>query len=442
MSPSVEEPAESRDGDRASIVRQLAGCFVILFLLPVGLVALAVSNNAPFSPFDESAHLDYIRRIEQFDLPRVGDRVLPESAHDVLCRGIAGVDTPPCPGPGVAIEELYAESPAQGYQYQAQQPPLYYVVSAVARQPLTWIGVGELNSARLVSGLWLSAGLILTYVAGCRLGAGHRQMLAVCALIAGLPILLYQSSSVNNDAALLAAGAAAVLIATWLRGELRWWPFVVAGSIGAVALLVKPVALPAFSVVALLIVAWNRRTPLLAVGRAAVLMAGPALAYVAWELVRGARSTIDYSQILDSLVGFKYVDSFPWDDVTPSIGTFLGTFGDLNPTGSPNLVPFAFVASVLLLAAGLPLLFRGGELSVPEQIGTAGLLVLAVSGPVYVTIFYLQFDIDGGASPRYALVLLPFLAVSLGWMLRTLRQILLTSAVAAGLLATQVLTRI
>ena len=83
------------DGPAARWVR-VALVVAVAVGLPLALVVLVIVRNPELSALDEQAHLDYVRRIEQLEIPRVGEKVLDETVRDAQCRTIQGARTAPC----------------------------------------------------------------------------------------------------------------------------------------------------------------------------------------------------------------------------------------------------------------------------------------------------------------------------------------------------------
>ncbi len=320
------EPAPDSTDAPASRWARIATVLAVAVLAPAVLVAIVIVRNPTYSPLDEHAHSDYLRRIEQGEIPRVGDLVLQETVADVQCRTQRGQRAQPCGLPSYDP----AIVGAAGYQYEAQQPPAYYAVTALLRQ-VARIGPVDsfLVSARLTGIAWLSAGLLVFFAACRRLGCRWWPTTTATFLLGMGPGVLYQSAAVNNDAAAILTGSLALLMFAQLRdatgrGRIALWCAV------AVALvLVKPTGVIAIGAAcgALLLDAWldRRLTPRLGLALGAPVLAG-LVTYLAWGVVREARATIDYDVVLEALLSFKMTDQVPLDDTVRNLTKLLQSY--------------------------------------------------------------------------------------------------------------------
>ena len=130
--------------------------------------------------------------------------MLPATARDVACRTIHGRPVSDCSLAEIPIEDL----DALGFSYEAQQPPIYYAVTALLRQPISLVVNGFVNSARLTGAIWLAGGLaLLWWFLRRRLGATALATATACILVSMAPMVVGQSYTVNNDAAAVLIGA-------------------------------------------------------------------------------------------------------------------------------------------------------------------------------------------------------------------------------------------
>jgi hypothetical protein len=420
MSPT-EEGTDAPDGPTARWAR-VATVLVTAVLVPVVMVALVATQSPEFSVLDEPVHSDYLRRIEQGEVPRVGDKLLEASVRDVQCRTVQGRVNAPCGLPRYEPEIMGAD----GYQYEAQQPPVYYAVTAVLRQVVR-VGPADdfVTTARLTGAAWLSAGL-LVFWAGCRrLGCRWWPTATLALLLAIGPGVVYQSATINNDAAAILTGSTALLMVASLRERPHGWA--VAGwCAAAVALvLVKPtgvVAIGAGCAAVLLDAAIDRRLT----WRRALAVSLPVLvglvAYVGWSEVREARATVDYDIVLEALLSFKMTEDFPLDDVSANITRLVGAYGSGGvPISPPFVASPAGLVMTAVMAAGFVSLWapRGGEAA--QRAGSVALVTLLVGGPAFTLLFYLDYSVEGGPAARYGLSLLPLLAAGAAATYRTRR---------------------
>ncbi|MDP4930148.1 MAG: hypothetical protein NWQ79_04145, partial [Ilumatobacteraceae bacterium] len=155
-------------------------------VLPTAVVGNVIQRHSQFSPIDEGAHFDYVERLYSHGIPVMGDRMLTSSLREMACRGTAleGIVTPPCD----AKKFPYDQWPGGAYQYQSQQPPLYYAVTApVAKAIDLAIGRGVLGSIRLVSLFWLIGGLLLMWKTAVLLGISRLTTAAGLMLVGLAP---------------------------------------------------------------------------------------------------------------------------------------------------------------------------------------------------------------------------------------------------------------
>jgi hypothetical protein len=418
---AIDERAGDADGPLQRW-QQVGMVLLVAVALPAVMVLFVIWRNPEFSVLDEAAHSDYLRRIEQGEVPRVGDKLLEATVRDVQCRTVQGRTNAPCGLPSYEPEIMGAE----GYQYEAQQPPLYYVVTAGLRQ-VARIGPADdfVTTGRITGAAWLSAGL-LVFVAACRrLGCRWWPTLVVTSLLAIGPGVLYQSATINNDAAAMLTGSLALLMFARLRERVSVGGVAIWSVASVLLVFVKPTGVVAIAAgcLALLLDGWieRRLSPKRVVAYLVPLLAGLA-AYGAWGQIREARATVDYDVVLESLLSFKQIDNFPLDNVSSTITRLLGAYGSGGIPIAPTYVSEpAFVAFLALAAAAAAALWlrRGGGAA--QRVGSIGLLAMLVGGPAFTVLFFWDYSIEGGPSSRYGLSLLPLVAAAAASTYRTRR---------------------
>ena len=175
-------------------------------VLPTAVVGNVIQRHSQFSPIDEGAHFDYVERLYSHGIPVFGDHMLTSSLREIACRGTAldGIVTPACD----AKEFPYDQWPGGAWQYEAQQPPLYYAVTApIAKAIDKVITRGILGSIRIVGLLWLIAGLLLMWKTAVLLGISRLTTAAGLLLVGLAPTVVYYSAIVTNDATGIFFGA-------------------------------------------------------------------------------------------------------------------------------------------------------------------------------------------------------------------------------------------
>jgi hypothetical protein len=396
---------------------------LIVVVMPVATTTIAVARFSALSTLDEFGHIDYVRRAEQGEVPRIGDKVLPDTAKDVACRGIEGRVVSDCKLDPVPPESI----DAQGYSYEAQQPPIYYFITAALRQPFRLVVNGYVNSARLTGMIWLSAGLaLLWWFLRRRMDASVTATAIVCALIGICPTVASQASVVNNDAAAILMGV--LLLIAWDELRRRPRPLTVAiATAGAVGLvLVKPLAILGVAVVslALLLGARERRAAI----REHALLLAPAIAaaitYEGWQVVRDARARVPYSTIVDVLLGPKAtLTAYPYDAIGEIAPRFLGLYWSTDA----SMFTEAWVAGLativgltLVVAPSLSTALGQGRAEL-RSLHTSLLTVMLIAPELLIAQSYFTVHKGGGANARYALVMLPMIITALVPWLETRR---------------------
>jgi hypothetical protein len=393
----------------------LALALFVCVVAPVVLVTMQIDANPKFSPIDEAAHFDYVERVANGDVPRQGQRLTETTLRELACRGsvLESLRAPPCDTPVLRYDQFSAT-----YQYEAQQPPTYYVITV----PLRWVAENvlgidsRLDATRATGIVWLIVGLMLLWAAGRVMAIGPLPLGAVLLLAVVAPVVLYGTATVSNDVtAIPAAGLVALVAALAYRRDgprMPLWLFL-AGFVAAACKTSNMFAVVA--VAALFGVAWlsGRDTRWLRNG--AALLAGGVLAALLWSLIHRSRALIDLQdeptfEVLRGtprtlgLVIRQAVELF-----RPLTG-LSGGFVRLSPdTLDQNVqAPFYAVLTYLLLGGALAGLFVTVR-RWSHVLGLIGFASLYVGGVVFGVGLMITYDIDPGLSGRYALSLGPLL---------------------------------
>jgi hypothetical protein len=249
-------------------------------------------------------------------------------------------------------------------------------------------------------------------------------VLLTLGVIATAPTVVYYSSLVTNDSMGILCGSLAALVgaAAFIRHK-AYTKTAVALGVG-VALVKTSCALPA-GVVGLVLLAlpihswWQRRRSAEPTGDSRHLaktglglIAGATIGTLAWIVYYRATATIEPKTL-------PTFDVMRIDNMTPSIilqqaRSFLGVLTDsYTPFGVWNGEIFSLVGffATLAIVAGL----AGGTFSSPRQWwSVAGPIVLAclyLGGVVIGVGIWRAYDINPGVSARYALPMLPLIAL-------------------------------
>ena len=342
----------------------------LLAVVGVGLVlsVIQVLSYPRLSPIDELSHLDYMLRSPTLLDP--GDKVGQDAMHIQACRGVdaEGFDPNPCKRGTVYDPDVYQES---GYNTASTNTPIYYAADrAVAEVIRVATPVDSLFIAgRMAGGLWLALGVVLTALAGRRMGVGMLPLAGVLGLVVASPATTYASATVTPDALGLVVGAVVLLAA--LRWEERPTKAraAVLVAVAAIVALIKLTNFVVVAAVALYLLLNRARAarsetdtghaatpPVSGRSRTVVALATGAFALfaaAAWTVSSNARNHQDPDDLPDMATRFA-VDAFPWR------GLFDNAFSLAQPlqspwvsVGDPTLMFFSNTLAHLVLTAGL-----------------------------------------------------------------------------------------
>jgi hypothetical protein len=213
--------------------------------------------------FDEWAHFGYIQHVAQYG--RLPSRVDPISGQLRRSLEIAPLSAAALlPGsltydeywrllPGQRIDRerelrglrpTYRGADASGgtlTQYEAQQPPLYYLLLAIPYLIVSGASLpAQVLALRIVSLFIAAAGLVLCYRIAAEMPACRRAAPPILLLLASWPGLVVSVSRIGNDGLALALGSVVILRLFRIvrRGSgMRDWALV--GAALAAALLTK-----------------------------------------------------------------------------------------------------------------------------------------------------------------------------------------------------------
>lgn len=342
----------------------------ILVVIGVGLLlsVIQVVSYPRLSPIDELSHLDYMYRSPTLLDP--GDKVEQESMHTQACRGVdaEGFDPIQCKKDTVYDADIYQE---KGYNTAASNTPIYYTADKALAEVIRLVTPADdlFIAGRLTGALWLALGIVLTFMAGRRMGAGVLPLAGVLGLVVASPATTYPSATVTPDSLGLAVGAAVLLAALrWEERPTRTRAAVLI-VVAVVVSLIKLTFFVVVAAVALYLLLHRTRTstsveaavdpaPSSANGRgrtALALVTGAAslLAAGGWTLYSNSRSYQDPNDLPDMAKRFS-VDAFPWR------GLFDNALVLAQPlqspwvsVGDPTLMFFSTTLAHLVVTAGL-----------------------------------------------------------------------------------------
>lgn len=406
----------------------LALALLVCVAVPTTLVALQINENPKFSPIDEAAHWDYVTRIANGSVPRLGETLQQSSLRELTCRetALAGLEVPKCTTKHVNP----AKFPGAAEQYEAQHPPTYYALTV----PLRWVatdvlGFSDVGGTRLTGILWLVAGLLVLWAAGRVLDLPPPVIGVAVLLLATAPVVIYHSAVISNDVPSVFIGSLVALLgALAYRRPGRWWPALFAvGFFGAAIKTTNLFAITAVSA-AFLVQSWARRPTDESPGivdsvkglvrrwmpdGGALLLGGLAAALI-WVVVNRQIALIDPKDI----VVFGALRTHPVGpqlllrEATTLLGPVTDSFVSPLTLGTDLQLVFVPLLKTLLLAGALSGLFVTAR-KWNHWLGLTTVVALLVGGALFGLGLKINYDIDPGLSGRYGMSVGPLLVLVL-----------------------------
>ena len=232
---------------RTWIAPGIAG--VVAFVL-----SLLVVSTGTWSVFDEYTHFDYVVKVgEELSLPPVNDTLGQTAMRVAVCDSAPGFGAlaPSCDAQvfDTTMGPYRGQSTATGYL------PTYYVITGLAARGLVSLpgDLSWLHASRVVGSLYLAIAVMLLVGIARRLGASSLIAASAAVVMAALPMVLLQFSTVNNDSLAVVFSLAAVYAFLAMRASRMRWRWLVAFALALVAMSVKETAL--IAVVAVFVLA-------------------------------------------------------------------------------------------------------------------------------------------------------------------------------------------
>jgi 4-amino-4-deoxy-L-arabinose transferase-like glycosyltransferase len=302
-----------------------------------------------WEPWDEYAHFAFIQHWNDHGtLPRAADRVSREIDESMrltpLPKSLDWIGPPylthaqwwalPQPERDRQAQALAALSPELAHRpavpvegkppfvfYEAQQPPLYYWLSAPAAAAMESVPIGgRIRWLRLLSVLFASLAIPFTFLAARALSGNAALAAGAAALLAIAPGFAIDAARVGNAG--LAIGAAAIFLWLLARGKTHW---TVAGLALGLALLTKASLLV---LVIVLAIAWCRKPKQMG------LALGVGLAVGGWWYVRNLMIGVPLAGWQESVPlhvmaasGIRLIRSGRWFDAAKTIANSFTWFG-------------------------------------------------------------------------------------------------------------------
>jgi len=368
---------------------------------------------------DEPAHLIAVREIRMLGrLPEIHFR------FDQDPRGVPIIDYRDTEVASLA--QSWGLLPgAYDVPYESMQPPLYYLISALASVPIGSDPLVMMYVGRVVSSLFGAAAIYFIWAATRVIARGAPRLAILSAgSIALLPQFAMHSAVLSNDSAVIAMGAAASYV--WLRGlhepgydrhMLKAGALLGAGILAKWSMLAL---LPALALVLLFRAFADRRQ---LIRRLVTLMVGAiagCLLVCGWWL---ARNVIVYGEPTGSAAAFRWVRSFfgrhdfstsaGWAEfISATITSMTGHFGQNVFLPMPfYIIARAVVVLLALLscAAAAYLLIKQRPLTVKAR--RTSLVLLAMSAGVLAG--YIQYNLSVAYQPQARYLFLMLLPLSL-----------------------------
>lgn len=400
-----------------------------LIVLAVGLVAMLVQRQLPFSPYDEYVYFDYLTKVPTQGMVATGEEVGDAARAELECRGVSSFG-PYGDGCGVGDVADDALFPYHGLTGADIYSPVYFAITWVAAQPLTWLGVGLLDAGRAVGGLWLAGTVALVFLSLRRLGVALAPATGITLVALATPVVQSAFGYISTDAAAITAGAAlAYVTARILTGSTSvWWLL----PIGVLGVLAKVHAIGALGA-ALLIVAihamlvhggWRDRRAWLRVMLPAVAAGVAAIAaQLLWTVVRSSRAVGEGAQLG---VG---TPELPPDQLLRQLADVVVHVGATRPVEATASGTLAVALATAVACAGLlsAIVGRSSELDEPAKVARSWAIGTLTLGVIMIPVLTLMvFALEGiyfDPPLRYGAALLPFLLIAAGSLLARSRWI-------------------
>ncbi len=270
------------------------------------VIPVIFGGGTEMSRIDEPTHADFAYQVAHGHIPAKGDVIAPEIRSIWACMGQERYSLPACgatPWPW--------RFPYDADQYNFPHPPLYYAIVGVparaiaAVTPLNFVEAGRLSGI-----VWLTAGMVMLYVALRRWRVDPAIAMVAPLLLVSFPRVLHASTTINPDATATLGGALALWLAAkiFLEDDHDWvLPVVLTGAIG----MLKFINTIPFIALAILVIAralrdhrfrgLKREHWVLPLAVAASIM----VPYIAWELFQGPRGDASWQ---NPLVGINTRD--------------------------------------------------------------------------------------------------------------------------------------
>jgi hypothetical protein len=380
---------------------------------------------------DEAAHYDYVISLSQGHVPAWGDFF----RYDTLrLFGCLPPQEPPnekkCVVTPQTLQAVGAMegTPAPGYSYEAQQPPIGYLPYLLTIKPNAK-PLEALDAARQGGEIWaaLTAMLIVVYAAIDGLSLLQLASLLVISLLS--TVALFTESVVSDESAWVFTGVVALIATRALTGRSLRVRAVTGLAVGLFIGMIDGLVL--FLPLALLIAAtmtdrvWSRpwakwssswasiRTLMRTYATELSLLVGSVAALGGWQLFQSLRGSMSSYAVMNSFMHEEFAAHYQMVTVVTGIQQGLDLFGDYQTVFQVpwwSVVDLA-VFGVIIAAAVLPAASSGLARVRPLAVGSlVAILAIAVFCP---TLWFIRGNWNWYTPARYCLPFLPLIAVAL-----------------------------
>lgn len=391
--------------------------YCVLIGLALAYTASHAHENEAFSPFDEYVYYDYVTKVPGPGIVRSGDEVGGDARNELSCRGVMNYGSfgESCDFGTHEQDRLYPYGGGTGADIYA---PPYFALTWLLAQPFTWLGSDLVDASRWAGGVWLSAGLALTYTLLRAMRLSGPMSLGLSASLLSLPAVYWATQFISTDAPTMALSAALGLIAiATVRGRVRPWLMPLAAVI---AVLFKVQNLAFVVLAALAVITWSARTA--SPGARWRIFARPpgitalasvvasVLAQVAWLLVRRTSAVASPTNVdtsMSTLTPRVFVDE---------AFKFLRSIGETGLDTSTWGAAWAGIFGLLGIGAIVAALVSRPDV-VRWSVGVASAATAVTFGPALAVA---TTSLVGHYIPlpeRYGVVLLVAVVLCIGWVL-------------------------
>lgn len=414
--------ARQRTGGRRNLIA-ITGIIIYTLLLCLP----AVFRYDGVSLYDEITHFDYAYKLTvEHSIPKSVEPLSNEALEAWACRDGGWTE------PSSDICDLTEggdstrfDFPVDGVNYNGFHPPGYYAVTGVGAQLISAIaspfgGMALFSAMRVMSALWLAAGLSAFYLVLQSWTKRPAVSLGTTVLLGSIPAVTLFGFTITPDSAAPLAGAAALHLAHRMadgRPAVR--------TAAGLSFLVASTKL--LSIVAILSVVSvgliyslahlkNSRAFLRWAGPFAGAMAGTVLSFAVATLLTRSAGEPTVENAAAGLSTLELVES----PLEPLLSTFATHVGLANPywmpgeLNSPEWAAFSRLLSLAIIAAPFILMWRSSAHDREFILGFA-LLASVLTVPVLIQVreLALRGEYFANVPPRYSLALMPLAVAAL-----------------------------